>query len=250
MTPTPVGMRCPECARDRTKVRTMRNIGSRGFEATKVLIAVNVIAFLAEGSTAFTVSGQPGPNSWLLNHGFLSAATVRFLHQYYRLLTSGFLHLDLLHIGSNMLVLFFVGRMLEPTIGRTRFVAIYFVALLAGSFGALVLSPDNSTVGASGAIFGLMGAAFIDLRSRGIDPWASGIGGLIVLNLILSFSIAGISIGSHIGGLIAGGLAALIWQQADRRPRSLVLGLAGCTALGAAMVVGSILVAQSVALGS
>jgi membrane associated rhomboid family serine protease len=241
MTPTPVGMRCPECARQRTKVKTMRSIGNQGFVATQVLIAINVLVFLAEGPHVFTLTGSPTGPSSLLNHGFLDAPVIGLSHQYYRLLTAGFLHWDFLHIGSNMLVLYFVGRMIEPTIGRVRFVAIYFVGLFAGSLGALLLSPNGATVGASGAIFGIMGAAFIELRARGISPWESGIGGLIVLNIILSLSIAGISIGGHIGGLIGGGLAAFAWQYADRQRRPLWYGMAACVALAAIAIVASIL---------
>jgi membrane associated rhomboid family serine protease len=245
MTPTPVGMRCPECSRQRTKVKTMRSVTNQGFLATQVLIAINVLAFLAEGSSVFTLASSPTGASSALEHGWLDAPQVGMTHQYYRLLTSGFLHLDLLHIGSNMLVLYFVGRMLEPAIGRVRFVAIYFVGLLAGSLGALLLSPDAPTVGASGAIFGIMGAAFVELRARGINPWEAGIGGLIVLNLVLSLSISGISIGGHIGGLIGGGLAALVWQYSDRQRRSLWLGLAGCLALAAVAVAVSIVFSNS-----
>jgi membrane associated rhomboid family serine protease len=243
MTPTRVGMRCPECAGQKTKVMTMRTIGNQGYAATQALIAINVLAFLAEGTPVFTLSGVPGvaTHSWVLERGFLLAPYVGPLHQYYRLLTAGFLHLDILHIASNMLVLYLVGRLLEPVIGRVRFVSIYFVALFAGSFGALLFSPTAETVGASGAVFGLLGAAFIDLRRRGIDPWQAGIGGMIVLNLILSFSISGISIGGHIGGLIGGGLAAGVWHLADRRRNAVQLGLAGCVILAAAAIAAAII---------
>ena len=134
MTTSPVGMRCPECAHQTTKVRTIRSSGHRGYEATLALIAINVIVFLAEGSGAYTLTGETS-NSWLLNHGFLAAPELEIVHQYYRLVTSGFLHLDILHIASNMYVLYWVGRLLEPAIGRVRFVAIYFTGLLAGSLG-------------------------------------------------------------------------------------------------------------------
>ena len=240
MTPTSVGMRCPECARQRTKVKTIRNVTQRSWVVTQALIAINVVVFLAEGSSVYTLTGSAGPGSWALNHGFLDAPVVGVLHQYYRLGTSGFLHLDLLHIGSNMLVLYFVGRMLEPAIGRIRFLAVYFVGLFAGSLGALLLSPDAATVGASGAIFGVMGAAFVELRARGISPWEAGIGGLIVLNILLSLSISGISIGGHIGGLIGGGLAAFVWQHADRQRHPLWVGIAGCVALAAVAIAASI----------
>ena len=239
MTPTSVGMRCPECARQRTKVKTIRSIGNQGFRATQALIAINVLIFLAEGKAAYTLEGT-NLNSSVILHGFLYASYVGPLHQYYRLLTAGFLHWDFLHVGSNMLVLYFVGRMFEPVVGRVRFVAIYFVGLLAGSLGALLLSPTSPTIGASGAIFGLLGAAFIELRRRGIDPWQAGIGGTIVLNLVLTLSISGISIGGHIGGLVGGALAAGGWQWADRQRMPLWLGLAGCLVLAVVAVLAAV----------
>ena len=219
MTVTSVGMRCPECARQTTKVRTIRSSANRGYEATKVLIAINVIAFLAEGSAVFTLTGLAG-NSWLLNHGFLEAPFVRSAqallpfpaHEYYRLVTSGFLHLSLLHIASNMYVLYWVGRLLEPAIGRVRFLAIYFTGLFAGALGVLIVSPLTATAGASGAIFGLLGAAFVEAHRRGIEAVRNQLVMLIVLNLIITVSIPGISIGGHIGGLIGGGLATLAFR--------------------------------------
>lgn len=219
----------------------MRSMTNQGWTATQVLIAINVLVFLTEGTSAYTFSGTNATNSWPLLHGFLLAPYVGPLHQYYRLLTSGFLHWDFLHIGSNMLVLYFVGRMLEPAIGRVRFLTIYFVGLFAGSLGALLDSPLSASVGASGAIFGLLAATYLELRRRGIDPWQAGIGGTIVLNLVLTFSISGISIGAHIGGLIGGGLAALVWHYADRQRRGLWLGLVGCLVLAAAAIVAAII---------
>jgi membrane associated rhomboid family serine protease len=240
MTPTQVGMRCPECARQRTKVKTMRNVSYTGFQVTQALIAINVVIFLAEGSNAYTLSSTPVPDTWLLQHGYLYATLIGHAHQYYRLLLAGFIHWDLLHIGSNMLVLFFVGRLIEPALGRVRFVSIYFVGLFAGSLGALLLSPDAATAGASGAIFGLLGGAFIELRHRGIDPWQTGIGGTIVLNLVLTLSISGISIGGHLGGLVGGALAATAWHYADSRRRPLAYGLAACVALAGVAIAAAI----------
>jgi membrane associated rhomboid family serine protease len=236
MTTTPVGMRCPECARQRTKVKTMRNIAYGGMQMTQALIAINVAVFLAEGSGAFTFSGFPTTSGWVLNHGFLLAVAVGHFHQYYRLLFAGFIHWDFLHIGSNMLVLYFVGRLLEPAIGRVRFLAIYLVGLLAGSLGALLITPNSPTAGASGAIFGLLAAAYVELRHRGIDPWQAGIGGTIVLNLVLTLSISNISLGGHIGGLVGGALAAFVWHYADRQRQPLLIGLLGCLALAAIAV--------------
>ena len=140
-------------------------------------------------------------------------------HDYYRLVTAGFLHSGLLHIGFNMYILYWLGTMLEPALGHPRFVALYFASLLAGSAGALVFSPNAVTVGASGAVFGLMGAAFVMQRARGIDPMQSGIGPVILFNLVLSFVIPNISIGGHIGGLVGGAAAGADPLDRQRRDR-------------------------------
>ena len=109
--------------------------------------------------------------------------------------------------------------LLEPAVGRLRFGLIYFASLLAGSFGALLLEPTSPTVGASGAVFGLMGAAFVVMRSRGVNPMESGLGLWIGLNLLITFTIPNISIGGHLGGLIGGALAALVLVDMRERIR-------------------------------
>jgi membrane associated rhomboid family serine protease len=250
MTTTAVGMRCPECAGQRTKVHTVRTMTAHGYRVTQALILINVLVFLAEGSGAFTLTATGG--SWLIDHGFLVAPYVRSVSfrglpdgEYYRLLTSGFLHVDVLHIASNMYVLYWVGRLLEPAIGRVRFVAIYFTGMLAGSLGVLIVSPLSPTLGASGAIFGLMGAAFTEAQRRGIDAVRNQLVILIVLNLVITVSLPNISIGAHVGGLIGGGLVTLGFQQADRL-RSQALGWAICGAIAVVCVAASILVANSV----
>ena len=129
--------------------------------------------------------------------------------EWYRIVTGGFLHAGLLHLGFNMFALYFLGYLLEPAIGPWRFVAVYFVALLGGAFGALLLDPREFTVGASGAVFGLMAAAFIVARNRGLDELASQIGFFVIINLVFTTQHPNISIGGHIGGLLAGGLAAM-----------------------------------------
>lgn len=209
MTPTPVGMRCPECARQRTKV--VRNpTGTPGqfsaFPATAILIAVNVVVYLVE-----IVGGSGGLENpsgrTLLDYGLYGP----FVHEgeWYRLVTSGFLHGNLFpHLFFNMLLLFFLGRLLEPAVGSIRFFAIYFTSLLVGSFGALLLTPNSLTYGASGAVFGIFGAAFVLARRRGLDALAGQIGILIVLNLVFTFADPNISVGGHLGGL-AGGLACI-----------------------------------------
>lgn len=252
MTPTPVGMRCPECSSQRTRVMTMRNMAARP-QVTFTLIALNVIAFLAEQGQ-FTLSGstvhgkvvEEGVLARVLGEyspqGFLIRVRVPIAdeHQYWRLLTSGFLHVNLLHIAFNMYLLYWLGSMLEPALGSVKFAAIYFTSLLAGSFGAL-LATASPSLGASGAVFGLMGAAVVELRARRMSVMESGIGLLIVINLAYSFAVPDISIGAHIGGLIGGALAGLAIRLADDRRQSW-LGLVGCAVLSAIAVVGAIAV--------
>ncbi len=245
MTTTPVGMRCPECSRQRTQVKTLRNTIRRP-EVTFALIAINVVVFLTEGS--FTFSG--GPTGKIYEEGALFGSirgvpTLGVAHgQWWRIITSGFMHENLIHIGFNMYVLYVLGQMLEPALGRLRFGTIYAVSLLTGSFGALLVTPHSPTVGASGAIFGLMGAAAVEMRARQIPIMQSGVGGLILLNLVISFTLPGISWGGHIGGLIGGAVAALLIQLGARY-RSQALALVGCVAIGIAALAGSILIAKS-----
>jgi membrane associated rhomboid family serine protease len=214
MTPTPVGMRCPDCARERTKVTRGAAAPSRyDAPATFVLIGLNVVAYLISiggGSGGL----DPGNSSILFDFGLYGPFIAE--GEWYRLLTSGFLHGSLIHIGFNMFALFFLGRLLEPAIGTPRFVALYFVSLFAGSFGAILLSPDALTIGASGAVFGIFGATFVIARSRGVDALASSIGIILLLNLVITFGRPEISIGGHLGGL-AGGLLCAFVILADER---------------------------------
>jgi membrane associated rhomboid family serine protease len=235
MTPTSVGMRCPECARQRTKVHNMRTM-SGDPRVTVGLIIVNAVLFLGSGSFGI---GSSGGNRLFDNFALFGPAIANN-HEYWRLITGGFLHAGFLHILFNMYLLWILGQMLEPTLGPTRFGTLYFTALLWGSFGALLLKPDALTVGASGAVFGLMGAAAVELRSRGINPFQTSIGTLILLNLGLSFLFAGsISIGGHIGGLIGGALAGLALGYADRH-RQRAVGYAACAVLCVVAIVGAI----------
>jgi membrane associated rhomboid family serine protease len=215
MTPTPVGMRCPECARERTRVT--RGVGqaslSTAAPATFVLIAVNVVAYLIEvagGSGGLT----PRHSSVVFDFGLFGPFVAE--GEWYRLLTSGFLHASLLHIGFNMFALYFLGRILEPGIGTPRFVALYFASLLAGSLGALLLDPNVLTIGASGAVFGIFGATFVIARHRGVDNLAASIGVVLLLNLAITFTYKEISIGGHLGGLAGGLLCALVIVAGER----------------------------------
>ncbi len=235
MTTTPVGMRCPECASQRTKVVRAGGLAKIP-RVTYGLIALNVLAFLTEQGQ-FTIFGSSIYGK-VIDEGILWRYGVGVQHQYWRLVSSAFLHENILHIGFNMYLLYLLGMMLEPAIGSARFATIYMTALLVGSFGALLATAAPS-LGASGAVFGLMGAAVVELRSRRMSVMESGIGGLIVINLILSFSIANISVGAHVGGLIGGALAALAIRTADHRKLP-ALGYTACVLLSAAAIVGSL----------
>ncbi len=244
MTSTPVGMRCPECARQRTKTRTIRS-GAEEPVVTYVLIGINVAVALGAllGGASATGGGIGG--SSLLQDGSVSRFEIAD-GEYWRLVTAGFLHAGFFHLLFNMLSLYILGGLLEPAVGRLRFALIYFVSLLAGSFGALLLEPTRPTVGASGAIFGLMAATAVVMRSRGMSIMESGLGIWIVLNLVITFSVPNISIGGHIGGFVGGGLAAIVLFELGDRVRlpEALLALV-CAGMAAAAVVGAIAVSSS-----
>lgn len=236
MNPSPVGMRCPECAGERTRVQRPRGVsGASGVApyATYGLIALNAIVYLASlggGGTGFQGGGT------LITEGGLFGPAVADGGEWWRIVTSGFLHAGALHVLLNMFVLYILGSILEPAIGTARLLGIYFVSLLAGSFGALLLTPDTLTVGASGAVYGLLAATFLIARDRGSEQLASMIGIWLVINLVFTFSIPRISVGGHLGGLAGGAIAALLLIAVERRLRGRQAGLiegAGMVALGA-----------------
>jgi membrane associated rhomboid family serine protease len=202
-------MRCPECARQRTPVHTLRSMTTDPV-VTYALIALNVLLFV--GSTAGGSSFASGPRGSVAAKLDLYGPAVA-AGDWWRLITSGFMHAGIAHILFNMYALFWIGRMLEPALGRARFLALYLASLLCGSLGVLLLNPHAVTVGASGAVFGLMGAAFVLQRLRGVSPMAGGIGPIILLTLGITFVIPGISIGGHLGGLAGGALIAFAMER-------------------------------------
>lgn len=161
----------------------------------------------------------------------------------YRIVTGGILHAGIIHLALNMLALYFLGGLLENGIGPWRFAGIFVVSLLGGSFGALILSPDNLTVGASGAVFGLMAAAFLEARSRGLDEVASQIGFYVIINLVITYSFREvISVGGHVGGLLAGAAVMLLLAQVRRsgaNSRPAEIGV--MTALSVALIAGCVI---------
>jgi membrane associated rhomboid family serine protease len=241
MTPTPVGMRCPDCAGQRQRVQTMRSLHVDPI-ATYVLIGINVLMFLGSGAGGGVLTGGGSGGSQVFNDFALFGPEIDRNNEYWRLITGGFLHSGILHIGFNMYILYWLGTMLEPSLGHARFVALYFASLLAGSFGALLVEPNVYTVGASGAVFGLMGAAFVLQRARGIDPMQSGIGPVILINLVLGFVIPNVSVGGHIGGLVGGALCALAMERVAGRGRGVVLPVAACVVIGLAAALAGVAV--------
>jgi membrane associated rhomboid family serine protease len=254
MTSTPVGMRCPECASQKTKVTR----GAASFMAgatpyaTYALIALNSIVFLAEmlGGGGRDLAADAGICGNAIADGgacgIEGSGVISEGGEVWRILTGAFLHASPLHLLFNMFALYVLGTLIEPAIGTWRFVGIYFAALFAGSAGALLMSdPNEITVGASGAIFGLMAAAFVVARSRGVDEIASQIGLFVVLNLVFTFSIPGISIGGHIGGLIGGAIAALAVSYAEKQAggSSRLIEAAGILLVAGASIVGALVFA-------
>ena len=206
-----VGSKCVDCVRrDRPAARTRLNYWNAGqpLLATKTIIVVNALVFIFTNVGGVNLGGG----------GHLSDNAIRlglykgFLYngEWYRMVTNGFLHFGLFHIGMNMFLLYQLGTLLERELGRTTFTLAYFAALIAGSTGALVASPWALSGGASGAVFGLMGLATVGMRQRGVNPFQTGLGVTLLINLLITITIPGISVGGHIGGLVGGGLCGVV----------------------------------------
>lgn len=246
MTQTPVGFRCPECSREKTVVRSgpAAISGAGNYPATLVLIGANVIAFLltvATGSGGLSAGGSIFNDYSVLGFGVADG-------EWYRLVTGGFLHAGLLHIAFNMFALYFLGKILEPSVGTVRFVMIYFACLLAGSFGAILLSGSNvPTVGASGAVFGIFGAVFIIARGRGLNDLAREVGIILLINLALTFTISGISIGGHLGGVVGGAICGALVIAGERGrlgASAKAIEYGGIVAVGVVSAVAAIMISE------
>ncbi|MBA2546324.1 MAG: rhomboid family intramembrane serine protease [Solirubrobacterales bacterium] len=214
--------------------------------ATYALLAINVLAFLAEimsgaGGDKLLVDAGICANAIADGGGFCGIQDTAVLsegNEVFRIVSGGFLHAGAIHLLFNMFALYVLGGLLEPTLGRLRFGVVYVVSILTGSLGALLLTPDSFTVGASGAVFGLMGAGVVVMRNRGINPMESGLGLWIGLNLLITFTIPNISIGGHIGGLLGGALSAYLMfdlRERIRVPAPVPTALAGAVGLIAAV---------------
>jgi membrane associated rhomboid family serine protease len=201
---------------------------------TKVFIGISVAVFLYE-----LLSGGGGglfgarTNSVIRDYG-LNGPAIELSGEWWRIFTSGFVHANLLHVAFNMLIIYQVSLMLEPALGPVRYTLTYISCLIGGAAGALLLDPHALTVGASGVAFGLVGCALAGMWLRKMPVLRSNLGGLLIINLVLTFAIPGISIGGHLGGLVAGFVCGLILLRPRRGPAPLwdvvvpfVVGLVG-----------------------
>src|SRR5919109_4178579 len=234
----PVGIRCPDhSGQAQGAARVSRGVRRASYEGTgaivtKALVAINVGIYLLELGMGGNVNGT---GNEIYNNGVLAAP---FVDQgdWWRLISAAFLHYGPLHLLLNMLALWWFGSAVEMVLGRGRYLLLYLVSGLAGSAGALLLNPTSVTVGASGAIFGILGAAFVLERQR-TYVLGGGALGIIVLNLAFTFAAAGtISVGGHLGGLAGGALGTLALSRFGRghavygRPG--LVGLVGVVAIG------------------
>ena len=234
----PVGIRCPDhSGQPQGAARVTQGVRRASFEGTgavvtKALVAINVGVYLLELGLGGTINGT---DNRIYREGVLFGPLVAD-GEWWRLFTSMFLHYGPLHLALNMLALWWFGSAVEQVLGRGRYLLLYIVSGLAGSAGALIASPNALTVGASGAIFGILGAAFVLERQR-TYVLGGGAGALIVLNIVFSFAVPGISIGGHLGGLAGGAVGILALSRFGRghavygRPG--LIGVAGLVAVGA-----------------
>lgn len=238
----PVGLRCPDhSGKVQGAARVTRTIKRATYEGhgglvTRILIGINVAVFLAELAAGGTLNGF---GNELYYRGALYGPAVA-AGDWWRLLTAAFLHAGPFHLGMNMLALWWLGAGLETRLGRGRYLLLYIVSGLAGSAGALLLTPTTPTVGASGAIFGIMGAALV-LERQGTPIFAGSVVGLLVINLAITFAFRGsISVGGHLGGLVGGALCILALSRFGRGhaaySRLGALGIASILAIGVASV--------------
>jgi membrane associated rhomboid family serine protease len=243
MREAPVGFHCPDDAAEaRRRYRPPRTAVGAAVRSgtpwvTWTLIAVNVTVYVITGLQSQRGIDAPqyaSPTS-LFYDWALIPRLVATDHRYWTLLTAAFLHLNLLHLGANMLSLYFVGPAVERVLGWWRFLALYLVAGLGGS-AAVYAFGGGTVVGASGAIFGLLGACLVMVRKIGLDlQWLVAI---IVLNFVFTFSVAGISRLGHLGGFVTGALLGLALAGPPNRRRVVPSGVqvAGIAAVLAAVI--------------
>lgn len=254
-----VGFHCPECVaaaqparRIQPARRTQLSRSPLGRTSIPGFTPVVTYALLALNVVVFAIGELLPSDADIVTDGALiGLARVSFAEQvgvaageWYRLVTSGFLHAGLAHLAMNMLFLYLFGPNLERALGRLDFVLVYATSLLAGSFAVMLVDPFSLTVGASGALFGLLGAMLALQLTRRVNPWQSGIGVMILLLVLLSFTSPGVSVAAHVGGLIGGFVAggAVTWLPArlGTRAASQRAGEVACVAILVALFFGGL----------
>ena len=214
-----VGFHCPECAKAgrQTVVRGPALFGARPL-VTQILIGINIAVFVVGIALGDGIMGDIGANG-LIQEGAAFGPFIAERGEWWRIITSGFLHFGLFHIGFNMYALWILGPGFERSVGRLRYVLVYMACLLGGSFGALLVTPRAATAGASGAIFGLFGVAVLAQRSIGRSVWDTGLGTVLLINFVLTFGISSISVGGHVGGFVVGLACGWLCYDLPRRAR-------------------------------
>jgi membrane associated rhomboid family serine protease len=215
MRPASVGFHCPDDVAA-ASASTPRQINPLGGPAerrqpivTWTLVALNVVAFVLEG---FPLGGlSQVPNQFVLDYVTAPSA---ISDEPWRLLTGAFLHNSILHIALNMAALVLLGQQLEQVLGRVRYLALFFVSALGG--GVAVYLFGTTSLGASGAIFGLFSAFYLVAKRLQVD--ASSILVTIGINLVLTFLVPNISVWGHLGGLVTGAVIGLVYTQLPSRP--------------------------------
>lgn len=247
MHPAPVGYQCPECVAEARRTAPRRRVRVRFFlgrpgSFTTTLLVVNVALFLVETVVGGSGSLFSGPNEkQLFDLGALFPPAIAVGHQYWRLVTPMFLHAGLIHLAFNSYALYLLGFLVEDAFGKARFLAIYFIAGFLASVASFAFGPVAEVgVGASGAIFGLLGAWVAFNYRRRTSPMASAnlrwALMLIGLNVILGFSIPGIDWRAHFGGLVAGALLGAVMEGFGPRALRPFVQVAGLIVLVAAGV--------------
>jgi membrane associated rhomboid family serine protease len=249
MIPASVGFQCPECVNEGRKsirpVKTMYGgrVRSGRSEVTKALIGINVVVFVITAASGAGVVSGNGQSSVYDKFALLPPTVAH--GQWYRLVSSMFLHYGFLHIAFNMWALWVIGASLENMLGRLRFLTLYFLSGIGGAILSFSTGPLLApAAGASAAIFGLFGAFFVILRRRNLE--AGGIMGLIAINLVLSFTISNIDWRGHVGGLIVGAVLGLVFAWSPPGPSRDRLHAAGCAAVALVLIVGGVLGAAHV----
>ncbi len=205
-----------------------------------VLIAANVVVFIVGMAMGDSLNGG-GDLDGLVVEAATWGAAIDFYGEWWRVFTGGFLHHGVFHLAVNMYSLYILGLALERWLGRVPFTAVYLSSLVSGSFGALIETPNSLVAGASGAIFGLMGAYAALLLTQGVGLFQTPIGPILAINLVISFTVSGISLGGHIGGLIGGALVGAAAAQAIRKQQHVnVIPILAASAVAAASFVGSL----------